>query len=780
MNSRTSQPNGADNIDPGDLRRFERVRDLLAEVIDLPPAQRGIRIDELAGNDPPLRSAVHTLLANLEAAEREGFLADPDPGGEPVDQAPLPSIDWIGPYRVIRMLGEGGSGVVYLAESPPPLYRRVAVKIARAHAGTRSASRAAVEAEALASLNHPGIAQVYETGVLDDGRRWIACEWIKGTPADKAAKHLDWRTRIVLLRQAAEAVHHVHQRGVIHRDLKPSNLLVTCDGVNAGIKVIDFGVARLMDAHDKVRDITEHGLLVGTLAYMSPEQLDAGEADARTDVYALGLVACEMLNGSPPPGRSGGLAELTAAVRAPVRARLTGCAGHEGDLAAIIARATEPNPSRRYPSMQHLADDLRRVLEHLPIEARATGAAHRARLYAERHPLLSSAAVLTIAVISVLIGMLVSSRARLAAEVRDQQQLVGGLVGDALLGLREVRGTRESRLAMVDALMARVKRHAENNPQSEELQLLLARTLRERGDIAAGIGRFDDAERDLLRSLEIYRESHRRDSADIDLGRLYAEGLIRIGDVQLERERALAVDTTMDRYLQAMRIQQQLLATAPDHPGLLDDLTWSYDRIGELGDLHDASMPHGDVESWMLERIDISRQLVSLDPERVLSQYSLGAGYMRLARHYGNTGRFADCYHAVVDGLPAMLFAVRAEPNRMPFVQTLLGLYSWEVKALLGMDRHDGVPGAVRRLVDAAHSQANAQPGDLLAEQALVSVLTLAADAMKRVGDRPGSRAFAKEAIARFEALESMVSPARWAELHRGLSSMREMLAELE
>ena len=220
---------------------------MFAEVVGLPPAQRVARLDELVASDSPLRSAVTSLLANLDAAEREGFLADTRPDSDSPNEVFSPPIEYIGCYRVLRKVGEGGSSVVYLAESPPPLYRRVAVKLARTGGSAQSVARAAVEAEALASLNHPGIAQVYETGVLGDGRRWMACEWIEGITAAEAAKNADWRWIVDLLVKAAEALNHAHHHGVIHRDLKPANLLVSGDRTNACIKVIDFGVAKAIE-----------------------------------------------------------------------------------------------------------------------------------------------------------------------------------------------------------------------------------------------------------------------------------------------------------------------------------------------------------------------------------------------------------------------------------------------------------------------------------------------------------------------------------------------------
>ncbi|TVQ79103.1 MAG: serine/threonine protein kinase [Phycisphaeraceae bacterium] len=767
-------------VDLAGLRRFERVRDVLAEVADLPHSARAARLEELAGADPPLQAAVAALLANLDAADRAGFLADSDLDERDgrLEDTSLP--ERLGRYRLVRRIGEGGTGIVYLAESPAPLARQVAVKLARSTGTELSATRAVIEAEALASLNHPGIAQVFETGVLEDGRQWMACEWIDGEPVAVAAERLDWRGRVGLIAQAADAVHHAHQCGVIHRDIKPSNLLVAQGSDGPRVKVIDFGVARLLTARGAAGDVTEPGLLVGTLSYMSREQLSAGAVDARTDVHGLGLVACEVLSGSPPPGRSGGIAELTRAVQSPTRVRLSGCSGRERDLEAIIAKATDPDPVRRYPSMQHFGDDLRRVLSHIPIEARRPSLVHSARLYAERRPWLSRGILATSLLIGALVVLLAASRVKLAAEIRDQQQLVAGLVEDALAGLREIRGTRESRMAMVDALMVRVERHAAADPDNEHLLALLARVLRERGDIAAGIGRDDDAIGDLTRSMEIYRVLHRRQPTGIEHGRRYAEGLVRIGDVLLERDRQPAADKVLALYLQAMNLQKHLLGANPGNIGLLDDLSWSYDRIGEVAQIHGISTPNGDLRSWLMARNDLCYRLLSLDPDRALSRLTVGTGYLRLAKYYGSSGRAAECYQAVTKGIPHILAAVRSDPGRWFFIQILLGMYSWEVNSLLKLERHDEVAAAAHRFVSAARSQVYSQPGELIAEMSLASALFTAARALKTVGNLSESRLYGEEALVRLEALEHMVSPARWRELCVQRDEVLAFLAALE
>ena len=770
---------GHSRVDPLDPQRFERARDVLAEVLEAPAEQRTARLDQLAGSDPPLREAVADLVKLAEAADRAGFLDtnSEQAGREPLREKPGELPDRVGPYRVLAQLGEGGTGVVYLAESPAPLHRRVAVKLARSSARGPMTSRADIEAEALASLNHPGIAQVFESGVLDDGRRWTACELVNGEWINQAGASLGWRTSVELLARVAEAVHHAHQRGVIHRDLKPSNLLVLRDAPSPTVKVIDFGVARLMTPRTGTDAVTEPGLLVGTLAYMSPEQLAGGPVDARTDVYGLGLVAAEVLTHAAPPGRAGGLNELSAASASSVRVRLAGCGGHERDLEAVIATATNPDPNSRYPSMQHMADDLQRVLASEPVVARRPGPLWRLRLYASRQPWSFSATVIACIVIIGLLAALSFSRARLAVEVRDQRQLISELVTETLSGLGDIRGTSEQREAMVNTLFERLARRLAENPNDPDLRSLQARLLRERGDIAASLGRFENAIDDLTRSRDIYALLAEDRSTDVQIGRLYAEGIIRIGDVVLERDRASGVTEAMRLYREAMLVQEALAIHHPSELGLCDDLCWSYDRIGDLGDRWQA-LPDTELEAWLNQRVVLSEALLALSPERAHSQYNLATGHLRLARFLGTRERHEESAAAVAAGLPHIRAAVRADPHRTMFVQVLIGMLSWDARALVTLDRHHEVPSAVEKVVLTARAHVRLQPGDVASEGIFLSVLTQAARTLAEIDRHEEARVYAQEALDRLPEIKAIVSPSRLQELESYDAILQELLGQ--
>ncbi len=754
-------------VDPADPERFERVLDVFADVIEVASQDRSARLNELAGSDPPLLAAVLELLANAEAADKAGFLDTtsdeplPNTSAEPRrEQAP----EQIGPFSVQGKLGEGGTGVVYLAESPPPIRRRVAVKLYKASLSDRTAARSAIEAEVLASFNHPGIAQVFETGELGNGQRWTACELVEGAWISKNAVSYGWRSGVELLIQAAEAVHHAHQRGVIHRDLKPSNLLVVEDESSLRVKVIDFGVARILTDRGVDEGVTEPGLLVGTLAYMSPEQLASQEVDARTDVYGLGLVACEILSGQLPVGRRGGLPELTQCAMDPVSIKLTGCGGRERDLEAIIAKSTAPKPPLRYPSMQHFADDLRRVLTNEPIIARRTGSLDRLGLYVSRHPKRAAVGMLLAFVIVVLAAGLVISRNQLADEVLDQRRLTHELVTDTLSGLREVRGTAQQREAMVGALLERHIRRFNENPEDPDLASLYARLLRERGDIAASFGEYDSAEHDLAASRDLYERLWAERFGGVEIGRLYAESIIRTGDVLMERDRAQSIPEVLSIYRHAMAVQEDLLRVYPDHISLLDDLCWSYDRIIGVGEKWKVT-PDAELEALLTKRVELSEKLLSRDPDRTLSQYNLGTAHLRFAQYLGARERNKESAAAVAEGVPYAWAAVRAEPDRAMYVQTLIGMLTWEVNALMTRGEIEQVPASIDRLVDTARAQARLSPGDLIAENLCISILVQAAETLEEIGRLNSAKAYATEAMERLRTFRNQASVGRMQEV---------------
>src|SRR5215831_8724338 len=281
----------------------------------------------------------------------------------------------VGRYRILQLVGEGGMGVVYEAEQEHPR-RIVALKVMKPGiAGPEQVRRFEHESRVLGRLQHPGIAQIYEAGTADAGfgpQHYFAMEFIRGQSLREYAQalHLNVRQRLELMIKICDAVHHAHQRGVIHRDLKPGNILVDASGQP---KILDFGVARSTDSDAHATRQTDLGHLVGTLAYMSPEQVlgDPLELDTRSDVYALGVILYELLAGRLPYTVSRNLPEAVQTIREEEPAPLSSIVrNYRGDIETIVAKALEKDKARRYASAAGLAADIRRYLTDEPIVAR--------------------------------------------------------------------------------------------------------------------------------------------------------------------------------------------------------------------------------------------------------------------------------------------------------------------------------------------------------------------------------------------------------------------------
>jgi predicted Ser/Thr protein kinase len=332
----------------------------------------------------------------------------------------LPSA--IARYRVIRLIGQGGMGAVYEAEQDQPR-RTVALKIIKpGMASPELVRRFEQETQALGRLQHPGIAQIYEAGTADTGfgpQPYFAMEFIRGRSLLKyASEHrLRPHARLELIAKVYDAVHHAHQRGLIHRDLKPGNTLVDESGQP---KIVDFGVARLTDSDTHAASQTNAGQLIGTLAYMSPEQVlaDPLEIDTRSDVYALGVMLYELLAGRLPYNTGNKLCEALSAIREEDPVRLSSVNhGYRGDIETIVAKALEKDKARRYESAAELAADIRRYLSDDPIAARPPSAAYQLRKFTRRHKALVAGAA---TVLAVLIAGLAISTAEAARAIRAE------------------------------------------------------------------------------------------------------------------------------------------------------------------------------------------------------------------------------------------------------------------------------------------------------------------------------------------------------------------------
>lgn len=381
---------------------------LLDQALDLPAPERSAWLAQQEGVSARVRLAVQRLLAQQADADASGFLSALPTVTAPAQDEPL-SGDSVGPWRLLRELGQGGMGSVYLAErADGGLRRQVALKLPRLTWVPGLAARMARERDILATLEHPHIARLYDAGVDERGRPWLALEFVQGQALDVFCRdaNLPLQARVRLLLQVCEAVAYAHGRLVIHRDLKPGNILVTDNGQ---VRLLDFGIAGLLEPETRAA-LTVTGFAARALTpnYSSPEQVAGQVMGTTSDVYSLGVVAYELLTGaSPYRVKRGSAAELEDAVLH-VEPLVASAATSQdswrralrGDLEAVLAQALHKAPAARYATVDALAADLQRWLDGQPVQARRTGAAERAWRWVRRHALvtlISTAAVLTLA-----------------------------------------------------------------------------------------------------------------------------------------------------------------------------------------------------------------------------------------------------------------------------------------------------------------------------------------------------------------------------------------------
>lgn len=451
-----------------------------------------------------------------------------DGAGAAADE-PLP--EQIGPYRVLGLLGEGAMGRVYRArESQPP--RDVALKVMHA-LGRNALTRFRREVELLAQLEHPGIARLYAASDPADEQRappWLALEYVRGhdlmTHARRAELGLD--ARLHLLVEICRAVHYAHGRGVIHRDLKPGNILVDESGQP---KVLDFGIARLADGLS--REVTQLGQVLGTVPYMSPEQLSGhgAQVDARSDVYALGCIAYELIGGSLPHPQlsTSTLFEAIDIVRHQAPQPLGRLApAADGDLDTVVMKALASEPGQRYGSAAEFAADLQRVREHRPIDARPPTLGYLLTRFVRRHRLASAAAAL--AVSALVVASVVSLRlawseaaARREAEIRaTEADAVNGFLERMLVSADPERsqGGDVTVRSVLDAAQAELPQAGLAPLAAARVNLTLATSLLKLGEAARAQTLFAQA----LASLDAGAPVELRDALQVGEARaLYAQ-----------------------------------------------------------------------------------------------------------------------------------------------------------------------------------------------------------------------------------------------------------------
>lgn len=455
-----------------------KAREIAKQALGHQGKERDSYLESACGDDLELRQEVERLLD----AQETRLKAPTIPG--PHDTADHPAIagleretggDTIGHYQLMQKIGEGGFGTVWMAQQRAPVKRRVALKIIKLGMDTKEViARFDAERQALALLDHPHIAKVFDAGSTDTGRPYFVMELVKGVPileyCDRA--RLDTRRRLELFIKVCQAIQHAHQKGVIHRDIKPGNILVTVQEGAPVPKVIDFGIAKATNTELTQKSFfTEYHQLIGTPAYMSPEQAEMTglDIDTRSDIYSLGVLLYELLTGTTPFDINEllqkGFAEMMRALceieppKPSTRVSSLGKTAHRvaearraevrhlsmalhGDLDWIVMKCLEKDRTRRYETANGLAEDVRRHLEHQPVTAGPPSAVYRVRKFVRRNRTVVAAA--SVAVAALILGV-VGTTWGLVRSMQEQARTVR-----ALQELEQVSEFQASQLAGID------------------------------------------------------------------------------------------------------------------------------------------------------------------------------------------------------------------------------------------------------------------------------------------------------------------------------------------
>jgi serine/threonine protein kinase len=627
----------------------ELIKQLFGAALDLEPEKRATFLDRECSGDPELKEEVEALL--VAHANAGSFLDHPVLPRSTTDSPDISEPVSIGPYRLLQLIGEGGMGEVWLAEQKQPVRRRVAIKLIKEGMDTREVvARFESERQALALMDHPAIAKVFDAGSTPEGRPYFVMEYVAGIPITAYCdKHkLTVQRRMELFILVCEGVQHAHQKAIIHRDLKPSNILVTEVDGKPMPRIIDFGVAKATSQKLTAETIyTRIGMLIGTLGYMSPEQADSSgeDIDTRADVYSLGAVLYELLAGAlpldfkklaydevlrrlreqdvPRPSTKlitlGGESVLVAKNRGsdlPTLIRQL-----RGDPDAIALKALEKDPARRYASVSELATDIGRYLHNEPVIAHSPSTAYRTRKYIRRHRLGVAVAAIGVlllggfaAVQAVELRRIIHERDRATRE-RDRADRITQF----MTGMFKVSDPSEARGNTVTAreILDKASNEIDNGLRNDsELQ---ARMLYTMADTYMGLGLYSRAQHLLERAVEIQRRvlgprnpDTLRSMSDL------ARALLGVDPRSAEAEK-MCRDT--------LDIQRRVLG--PEHPDTLVSM-------GRLAlSLDDEENPTEAEKLWRAT-LDIQRRV--LGPEHPSTLDSMTA----LANTLANEGRYPE------------------------------------------------------------------------------------------------------------------------------------------
>jgi serine/threonine protein kinase len=677
------------------------------------PAERSAFVKSACGDDTALLARVEALLK--VHFEDKSFLKSPPVGVDvTLDAGPLtegPGTK-IGRYKLLQLIGEGGFGVVYMAEQEEPIRRKVALKIIKLGMDTKQViARFEAERQALAMMDHPNIARVFDAGATDTGRPYFVMELVKGIPITEYCdkNNLDTRQRLELFIDVCKAVQHAHQKGIIHRDIKPSNVMITLHDSKPVPKIIDFGIAKATQHRLTEKTLfTEYRQFIGTPEYMSPEQAEMSglDIDTRSDIYSLGVLLYEILTGTTPFGadklRSAAYDEIRRIIRedeppkpstrlSTLGEALTDIAKHRdaqpgelckivrGDLDWVVMKAMEKNRARRYETANELAMDIDRHLNNEPVSAGPPSARYRLHKFVRRHRtgvaagLLVAAAIVAGLVVSTVMYFRAEQALRREAAARAEaerqasiSQAVNEFLNNDLLASFDPDRAKGHEVTVMEVLDNAAKKLEGKFKDAPSIEASICDTL---GTTYMKLGKYKAAESHLERAIKLRQSQFGEEHPDT------LESMFKLGWLYEHQKRYNEAEPLL---VKSLEIRRRVLGE--EHPDTLNSMAqlgWMYGGQGRyneaeplwvksleigrrvLGEEHPATLWYMNDLGWLYSMQDRYKEaepllVKSLEiRRRVLGEENLETLYsiFHLGELYNRQGRYSEAEPLLVKAL---------------------------------------------------------------------------------------------------------------------------------
>ena len=682
-------------------QEWKKVEELLDGALELQPRERQQFLDEACVGAPELRREVESLLAcegaadDFLAAPALAFSADFFDGESPAEGRAGQAV---GHYRIIRKIGRGGMGTVFLAERADGEFKQeVALKVVRRSlTGPELARRFRREREILAPLNHPNIARLLDGGVSDDGEPFIAMEYVEGVRIDDYCdeQNLSTRARLRLFIEVCRGVSYAHQRLVVHRDIKPSNILVTADGTP---KLLDFGIAKLLDPEKSGDEQTRTEMRAFTPDYASPEQVGGGQITTASDVYSLGVLLRVLLAGprssaaprnAPGRWRSETPGQKTVATNVPTepeddkrqaRSVVRKLVGAE--LENIIAMAMHEDPARRYASSAQLAEDVQRFQDGRPVRARKDSFTYRASKFVRRNKVgVASAAFI---LLTLVVGVIATAwQARVAAQERDRaerrfadvRRLSNAFLFEIAPKIERLEGSTEAREALITRALEYLDSLASESDDDPQLQSELAAAYEKVGDLQgaprrANLGDFSGAIASYEKARDVRRRLLEKNPADFEQRRRLAAVLAALAYVRWWMS---DVSGSRAESARALEIYERLVAERPNSGELR---VAAAEALLDLATTHFFNDQLDEAHPLVLQALASLEALARDEPANVEAGRLLSRGHtLQASILFWNTKeKEADAEMTQAIALSESLVAVR--PHDSVLKQSLLANY---------------------------------------------------------------------------------------------------------